>query len=152
MSIAKRLRLRPDVVILAVLIAYFLCTSGVMSESFSFPRDVTLTSPKTSDLYTNAAYVFDQESSAAGWLKTYGVNIYAVYSNLWARFLISQSGIPDYRLKATGISNYQATKTPSDYFFLRYREVVMEEPVDQAPAALHNVDRIYDNGGSQIFK
>jgi len=144
--------------LLAILITYFMCSSGTIDKIFGAPGSVVLNSEGPS--YTHY-YVHDQEGYAARWLQ---VNTSpedrVVYTDTAGnRRLTSQSG-----MQRTGGDLYSLLEKDGKidgYIYLTYNNVVNKELFDDK-GHLHSLkeyqdkftekDKIYSNGGSEIYR
>ena len=148
-------QVRAYLIILLVLIPYFFCVTGVMYNLFGVPRAITLNSEgKQYDLM----YVHDQESYGAKWLRDKGeLEDIKIYTDKISRGrLTSQAGIQ----RCDSYSLF-IDKKIEGYIYLRYYNVVDEKLLDMQNEE-HNIteyqdkfvgkNKIYDNGGSEIYK
>ncbi len=147
---SKYLKSRPYWVILVVLIPYFLCTTGAMSQLFSFPRNITLNSEGT--LYEDM-YVSDEESYAAKWIKEYGGGT-RIYTGAWPgpRVLLSQGKIPRWRTLLSFISQYQEGKKIDGYLYLRHTDITVGRVVTEYPDLFARKSKLYTTGGSAVYR
>ena len=161
--VARWLRTRSYWVILAILIPYFMCTSGTIYQVFNYPESIVLNSegPRFDHLYVHA-----QESFAAKWLgdnavlgRAYTERIYA--SDISRERLISQGKISPRFIRSFSFLGPER-RLPGGYVFLRYFNVVDGKV---ARGFTHDYDlivelqwkfagkgRIYSNGGSEVWK
>ena len=149
-EIARYWNSRPHWIILAVLIPYFLCTSGVMYQVFGFPKAITLNSegPLYSDMY-----VSDEDSYATRWIKGYAKEGEIIYADsLSIDILLSQGRIPFSQTDASLISRYQEGKDVDGYIYLRYVDIVESRLVVKYPGLFTGKSKIYANGGSEIYR
>ena len=148
-------QVRAYLIILLVLIPYFFCVTGVMYNLFGVPRAITLNSEgKLYDLM----YVHDQESYGAKWLRDKGeLEDIKVYTDKISRGrLTSQAGIQ----RCDSYSLF-IDKKIEGHIYLGYYNVVDEKLLDMQNEE-HNIteyqdkfvgkNKIYDNGGSEIYK
>ena len=149
-EIARYLKSRPHWIILAVLIPYFLCTSGAMCQVFGFPRAITLNSE--GPLYSRM-YVSDEDSYAARWIKGYAKEGEIIYADsLSTDVLLSQGRIPFSQTDASLISRYKEGKEIDGYIYLRYVDIVDGGLVAEYPGLLTGKSKIYASGGSEIYR
>ena len=158
--LSKYLKIRASVVILVILIPYFLCVLGPMHNICGYPRALTLNSEGR--LY-NMYYVHDQESCGAKWLKNNAekkIYIYT-YPSPW-HILISSGNIPKGLLRIL----YMEDERINGYIYLRYYNVVNgkvlvmsrkspsieEHSMEKCKGIFIDKKRIYDNGGSEIYR
>jgi uncharacterized membrane protein len=154
------LEVRAYLIILLVLIPYFLCVTGVTYQMFDVPRAITLNSEgKQYDLM----YVHDIECYSAKWLKSNAEkNIYIYsYPSPW-HILISSGNIPRGLLRIL----YMEDERINGYIYLRYYNVVNgkvlvmsrrsqpieEHSMEECKGICIDKKRIYDNGGSEIWR
>ncbi len=148
-TVAKYLKLRPYWVLLVVLIPYFLCTTGAMTQVFGFPRVITLNSE--GPLYQ--MYIFDGESSAAKWIGEYGEEGVTIYTSAHAQdMLLSQGGIPYLQTRSTLISRSQENRVIGGYIYLEYLLLGDEGLVAKYPDTFAEKGKIYNSGRSEIYK
>ena len=147
---SRFLKSRPHWILIAVLIPYFLCTTGAMAQMFSFPRNITLNSE--GKLY-DISVVYDGDSYAAKWLKEYRKKEAAIYTNGYTKeVLTSQGKIPYSKIKSELISRYEETKQISGYIFLRHWDIAVDGIVTEYPHIFAGKNKIYSNGVSQIYR
>ena len=149
-TIAKYLKLRSYWLMLVVLIPYFLCTTGVMTQVFGFPRAITLNSE--GPLY-NSMYVSDEESYAAKWVKEHSKDGVRIYTGVWpgARVLESQGKLPLSKTSSF-IPEYQEGKEINGYIYLRYIDITVNRLVIEYPDLFARKSKIYATGGSEIYR
>ena len=148
--VAKYLKLRPYLVILMVLLPYFLCTTGTMYQVFDVPKAITLNSPNSGGPpVIFSMYIYDQESYAAKWLGKHIGGTASVYTGSWARLLVSQAGIKAYKIKS--FIPYEQGEEIDGYIYLRYMDIVDGLEL-KYPHGFEDKGRIYNNGGSEIYK
>ena len=149
-TVAQYLKVRPYWVILAVLIPYFLCTTGATCQVFDFPRAITLNSE--GPLY-DRMYVSDEDSYAAKWLEEYRVVGIPMYANGFARDILSSQGKIDYhQIGSRLIENYQEGKPFDGYIYLRHQDLSERGLKDSYPGMFASKSKIYSNGGSEIYR
>lgn len=137
-------------IILAVLVPYFLCTTGVMGLPFDYPRTITLSSE--GPLYTSM-FIHDQESYAAKWIKEYGREETTIYASGFIQdVLLSQGKIPMARTDSRLIPRYQEGSKIDGYIYLRYADIADGGLVTKYPGIFAGKSKIYANGGSEIYK
>ena len=148
---------RAYLIILLVLIPYSLCATGVMYNIFGVPREIALNSEgKEYDWL----YVHDQESYSAKWLGILDVeqNNPKIYTDRYGGVgLISQGKI----WTSIDFWSLAAHEKIDGYIYLDYYNVVDEKLTDLSYIT-HNMaeysdvfvgmGKIYDNGGSEIWK
>ena len=157
-TIAQFLKSRPQWIILAILIPYFMCTTGTMYQLFDFPKAATLNSEgEVYDLY----YVHEQESAAVKWLRDNGeVPETVIYTGWGGVFkLITQAGITEnVDMWALGA---QARRMGEGYIYLTYFNMTRgrmmlrtNEYHDTAEFQDEMLirNRIYASSGSEIYR
>ena len=160
-TLSRFLKLRPQWVLLIILITYFSCTTSTIYQMFNYPRSVVLNSEGGQyDLY----YIHDEEVYAANWLKKYAdLETMKVFIDSGdAGRLISQGDI-----SPTGFDQYLLTGTDEEiadgYIYLRYYNVVDSKIVTpEVPLGIHDTagyeykwerkNRVYANGGSEVYE
>ena len=147
---------RAYLIILLVLIPYFLCVTGVMCNIFGVPRAIMLNSE--GEQY-DRLYVHDQESYGAGWLWDNGElenTKICVGRGIGGR-LVSQAGI----LQRDFDSLFVEGRKINGYIYLRYYNVVDGKILDAQKEEQNMTEyqdkfvgkgKIYDNGGSEVYK
>lgn len=147
--VAKYLKARPHWVILAVLIPYFWCTTGVMTQVFGFPRAITLNSE---GILYNSMYVSDEESYAAKWVKEHAEGGVTIYTQGFTKdVLTSQGKIPYPQINSHLISDYEEGKEIDGYIYLRYSDI-NSGLVAEYPGIFAEKSKIYSSGGSEVYK
>ncbi len=156
--LAKFLRVRwTYLLILAVLIPYFMCSTGTMYQILNVPESRVLNSAGHAYMMF---YVHDTESYAAKWLSRYGEENSMIYTDRWRSVhrLVSQGGIHPRRGDDSSLTGDNPI---TGYIYLRYPNVVEGQllgpervPVDISEYAhqFDGKDRIYANGGSEVWK
>ena len=155
-------QLRAYLIIFVVLIPYFFCVTGVSYQMFGVPRAITLNS-EGEDQY-DVMYVHDQESYSAKWLKEYGESKRKVYTDFYGRLrLISQAGFSPNSLDWHSLSRHRKI---DGYIYLRYYNVVNDKLLGRDERShiftSYNLteyddvfikkDKIYNNGGSEVYR
>ena len=142
-------------VILLVLIPYFFfCATGVAHQMFGVPNAIILNSEGKQ---YDRAYVHDQESYSAKWLKGHvGENLKVYGDRLGCLIMISQATMS---LGKNAVSIREPRKV-MNYVYLRYDNIINERL--EIYQEYHNMteysimfvgkSRIYDNGGSEIYR
>ena len=136
-----------------------MCTTGLTYQLFGFPRVVTLNS---SGLWYDSMYIHAQESYAAQWLGQNREPRVAVFSER-IRLLESQGGILSGTVKPIITSYHEWEGSPLDgYIFLRYMNVIEDKYVgpddlthdflEAVPNLFEDRIKLYDNGGSEIYR
>ena len=146
----KRIRVKPYLLILVVLIPYFFCVSGPMYQVFGYPRDITLNSQ---DRLHTRMYIYDAESNAAKWLEQHGQDGTTIYVDGFSKeVLVSQSNIPYQRIGKYLISTYQQGKEIDGYIWLRYVDMIEGGLVTKYPGISAGKSKIYANSRSETYK
>ncbi|RLC91128.1 MAG: hypothetical protein DRI39_10745, partial [Chloroflexi bacterium] len=139
MTAAKSVRLRQrfaTILILAVIVPYFLCTTGAMSQVFAFPSTVTLNSEGPA---YDALYVHDQETNAAKWIESNRDRDSTIYTDREGFLvLLSAGGIPFSKTDNRLVPVSERGGIIDGLIYLRYRNVVKGELIGT------NRDSIYD--------
>ncbi len=148
---AKRLRVKkPHWLILAVLVPYFLSTTGVIGLPFNYHRTITLSSEGTQ--YNNM-YISDAESYSAKWIKEYAEEGITIYTHYRAKdFLTSQGKIPYSQINSHLISDYEKGKGIDGYIYLRRIDIVDGGLVARYPNAFAEKSKVYANNRSEVYK
>jgi len=145
--IAKFLKLRPECLILLILIPFFLCNVGIVDQIFDRPILLLNTEGPEYDSF----YIHEQESNSANWLKNNGDfennRLYA--DKLGSSCLLSQGGITNF------YTRLQRDKSIDGYTYLRCCDDVNDEFLflhygTKARKVIEK-SRIYTNGGSEIY-
>jgi uncharacterized membrane protein len=142
-TIAKFLKLRPECLILLILIPFFLCNTGMVDQMFNQPILLLNSEGAEYEHY----YIHDQESYAAKWLKNNGEleNNRINADGSAVDWLMSQGGI------SPGVCTHsllQRDKSIDGYIYLGYYNVVNEEFI----YAHIGKSKIYTNGGSEVYE
>jgi len=157
--VARLLKLKPYWLILVVLIPYFICTSGTVDRIFGAPGDVVLNSEGPSHAYY---YIYDQEGYTARWLRDNAdLKDTALFVDKGGGVrLKSQARIMPPRVVDL-YSSLEENNKIDGYIYLTYHNVVNKELLDWK-GNLHSLeeyqdkftgkDKIYSNGGSEIYR
>ena len=144
-------------IILLVLIPYFLCITGVMCN-ISGDRDSIILNSEGGGY--EWAYVHDQESCALKWFGNYahvkGQKIYLAGFQGYGR-VRSQGGI---RKESVDTGSFSADKEITGYIYLGYYNIIYGKVRDSTGAHFMSEysdkfvgkKRIYDNGGSEVWR
>lgn len=152
--LSKYLRISSRLLILLVLITYLLFTTGAIYGVLGRYTNMTLnTSEAPSSQYE---LVYDQEVESAQWLKEHSEKyprIYTTYPSGW-RKLISQGGIHPNLINWKAFYQHQAI---NGYLYLTHNNVVngrVGNDFDMSDYSdmFVDKDKIYTNGGSEIYK
>ena len=149
------LQVRPYLIILLVLIPYFLSVTGVTYQMFGYPRQITLNSE--GEQY-DMLYVHDQESSGARWLKNYMDQQNKIAVDYFGSNIFMSQAF------SKGLTHSKVLfkdKEIEGYIYLRYVNVV-DGKLQEGSGQWHNLTeysdvfiekgKIYDNGGSEVYK
>ena len=146
-------------IILLVLIPYFFCTTGIMYNMFGYPRAITLNSE--GEGYDNM-YVHDQDSYGAKWVGTHHEKDLEIYGDTQGRIRLKSQTKPSDAVKSRSlISPLIQGWRFKGYLYLWYRNVVHGELIDSKGEIYNMTDysdtfieknRLYDNGGSEVWK
>ena len=150
--IAQWLKARPYWIILAVLIPFYMCTTGTMYQIFGVPASMALNSVGREYEYW---YVHDQDSYAAKWIKEHGQKGVRIYSGVGRgdRVLISQGKIPSIQTRGLSfLRHYQQGKKIDGYIYLRYTDVTFGRVVTEYPEIFVGKNKIYTTNGSEIYR
>lgn len=157
-AVTRVLRVKPYWMVLAILIPYLMCTTGTIYQVLGFPKMVTLNSQGSQYDYL---YTHDQETEAARWLKeNTPENAYIYTDHYGADRLASQGGIPD-SVYAESFIEKKEPISKEVYLYIRYSGAVKGKLMDneyqwhdvaEYEAIIANKDRIYTNGGSEVYK
>ena len=154
------LEVRAYLIILLILIPYFFCITGVMYNIFGVPRAIILNSE--GEQY-DRMYVHDTESYSAKWLKNNAEKNRYIYTYPFPwHILISSGNIPRGLLRVL----YLEDERINGYIYLRYYNVVdgkvlvkgrkspsiEEHSMEGCRGIFIDKKRIYDNGGSEIYR
>ena len=146
--VSRYLKSRPYWVILVVLIPYFLCTTGMMTQVFGFPRAITLNSE--GPLYH--MYIHDGESYAAKWIGKYGKEEIQMFGTGHVKHILLSQGRIQYSRTAELISSYEKDKKIDGYIYLRYSDLSDGGLIVKYPDMFAEKSKIYTNGSSEIYK
>ncbi|MCL0088406.1 DUF2206 domain-containing protein [Dehalococcoidia bacterium] len=157
-EIARFLRAKQThLVILIVLIPFFMCQTGTMHEIFGVAQSLAMNSEgRAFDLM----YVHKQESYAARWLKNNADEEARIYTDFFGgHWLSSQGMIRSGIYDPSFIEDKEAIG--DGYIFLRHVNVVGGKLLSNK-VEWHNLteydhlfiyrNKIYDNGGSQVWR
>ena len=150
--IAQWLKARPHWIILAVLIPFFMCTTGIMYQISGVPASMILNS---SGSEYEQWYIHDQDSYAAKWIKEHGKERVKIYSGVGRgdRVLISQGKIPTIQTRGLSfLRHYQQGKKIDGYIYLRYTDITFGRVVTKYPDIFSGRNKIYTSNGSQVYE
>ncbi|KFD41184.1 hypothetical protein DK28_0211540 [Peptococcaceae bacterium SCADC1_2_3] len=154
----SKLKLPPNWLLLVVLIPYFLSQTDFTYQMFGFPRSMVLNSKgEQYDEY----YICEQEVSSVKWLKNKGElqnnEIYTDHAGVTR--LMSSAEIATSHLNQTMLLE-QGSKI-NGYIYLRHFNVIDGKLLDRKykshdivkyQATFKEKDKIYNNGGSEVYK
>lgn len=160
--LSKYLNIKPQFLLLIVLIPYFLSISGVTYQVFGAPNNIILNSDGGQ---YDILYVHEHESYSAKWLKSHSDDEVKIRADLYGMYrLASQAGYSIYSVNTQNLTLNK--KFGNDYLYLRYANVVKNRILnyDQNSKTYSTVDFyklepillcrgscIYNNGGSEIY-
>ena len=152
---------KPFFIILIVLIPYFLCASGFISEIYNIPSSINLNS--SGDIY-DEQYVYDQEVFASKWLSSFYNNKTNVYSDLHGICRLISQGLINIKIHKNQIDELLEKKIyiHDGYIYLRHRIIFQKIPLDKNNRPKMNImddynrmlmqkSKIYSNNGSAIL-
>lgn len=146
------------IIILLVWVPYFMAATGTLYQLSGIPHEITLNS-KGATYYSY--YIHRQETLSAGWLSSHSPVKSTVYHDAEAKLLFR-----DVMTLTTSLSFQTPELSGLDeadgYIYLRYHNVVNDQwfidarlaPLDLKPyhSVLENRNKVYDNGGSAIYR
>lgn len=135
LAVNRTVGFKKPFVIVAILIPYFMCTSGFMYQILGDDSSIIFNSKGPYVLY---GLVHDQESSCAKWIKLHVNNDDRIYTNGAYRKLVSQGMIPESRFI------HLANRIEFDsYIYLSLQDTITILKKDY-------VNKIYDNNYSTL--
>ena len=153
--VSKYLRLNPRLLILLILIIYYISTTGLLQQITGQGASLAL-NPRGPLM--DVELIHDQEIPAAIWLKEHAEENTLIYSTDYVSHmrLISQGLLPPDIINFT---SFLERKTHG-YLYLSYNNVVNNNirtetksyALDDYSSRLVGMNRIYSNGGSDIYK
>jgi len=147
-EVARYLKSRPQWLILAVLLPYFLSTTGMMCQVFNYPRAITLNSEGP----RYGMYISDAESYAAKWVKEYSEEGITINAHHFARdLLISQAQLAPRGFKEYRLSELVGDREVDGYIYLRYLDIVDGGLKREYPGLFAASNKIYDNSKSEVY-
>jgi len=149
-EVAKYFKLRPQWILVVILIPFFLSTTGVTYQVLGSPRAITLNSQ--GEPYTDM-YISDAESNSAGWLKKYSKEeaVTHVYG-LTRVILLSQGGITVEQTRGDLITLCEEGKQFGGYVYLRWRDISDYKFEEEYPYVFYRKNKIYANGKSEVYR
>jgi uncharacterized membrane protein len=148
-------QVRAYLIILLVLIPYFFCVTGVMYNLFGVPRAITLNSE--GERY-DVLYLHDQESCSAKWLKNCMDQQNKIAVDYFGAHIFMSQTISRGLTDSKALFKHEEIK---GYIYLRYVNVVGDK-LQERGGQWHNLTdysdvfiekgKIYDNGGSEVYK
>lgn len=159
-------KIQPFMIILIVLVGYFLSTSGVTYQLFGIPKSVTLNSE---GLEYNTRFIHDQEVYAANWIAKYVPQDEKIFTNgKGFNVLHGEGKIPASRINKYLISYYDDKEHKIsgtiylDYYPVTNGKIIVRYPEHGVKTEEIDIDeykyifieraKIFDNGGSEIYK
>ncbi|MFC2070222.1 DUF2206 domain-containing protein [Chloroflexota bacterium] len=151
LMIAKLLKTRPHWLILAVLVPFFLCTTGALYQVLGYPVSLILNS---SGAEYKTWYLHDQDSYAAKWIKAYGKEHDTVFTYSWPgpRVLKSQAAITSGRSRPLPDGSVSEGEKTSGYIYLRYNDIIINELVIEYPLLFNQRNKVYTAGISEVYR
>jgi len=148
--------------VVLVLVAYFLCTTGALYEVFGRSNNVALNSDMEA---TATGIIRDQDSRAAKWLSETGTADETVYTGGYEpEILASQGGISPFRISQELVEAYEKGWDTQGYIYLGYLEVVGGEIIayrswgaervdmTELAGALAGSNKVYASNGSEVYR
>jgi len=177
-TVAKWIRLRPNWVLLPIMFLYLWSWAGPLYQCFGVPRSIILNSEGRD---YELRYIHDQENYASNWLKDYEGDKQLIYIDHYGSSrLSSQAGFTSEYFPYAGTftsSTYTYAKRfieddysylKEGYFYFRYFNTVdgkllarwareesrgyLEFDRAEREHLLEGRSRIYDNGGTEIWR
>lgn len=147
---ARLIRVRPQWIIVVVLVPFLMCTTGTMYQIFNVPVSINLNSEGRE---YELLYIRDTESYTAKWLGEYGKAETAIYSERESGLLIfmSQGNISRRAFKGSIISHYEASKQFNGYINLTRIDETNNNLVIEYPDVFAGKNKIYTNRDSEIY-
>jgi uncharacterized membrane protein len=151
-------QLNASIIILLVWVLYFMAGTGTLYQLSGIPQEITINSEGTT---YNAYYIHRQETQSAAWLTNHTVGADEVYAEPEVKLLFRDVMAPTAPLlfRTPELSGLDEV---SSYIYLRYHNVVDGQwffDVNLAPldfgeyeGSLDSRDKLYDNGGSAIYR
>lgn len=154
-----KLKISPNWLLIAILIPYFLSQTGFTYQIFGFPRSMVLNSK--GEQY-NLFYIYEQEVSSAKWLKNKGeFNDNKIYSDYTGDSRLRSMVEIDASHFNQTIFLEQGSKI-NGYIYLRHFNVIdgmlllnrkfKNHDIVNYQATFRGKDKIYSNGGSEVWK
>lgn len=158
----RNIKIKPEIIMLIILIPYFLCVSGFMYNIFGNDKSILLNSH---GIDYNTHYVHDEDSYAAKWLYKYknsdnnGKIRISTGDYIGRLILISQGNFSPFSVSETHFEKFkQENGDIKGYIFLRYHNTVNGELIRLSDTDMKNYtnqltpkNKIYANGGSEIL-
>ena len=154
-TLSKHLKIRAYVIILMILIPYFLFVLGPMHNILGNPRAITLNSDGK---FYNMYYVHDQDSYGAKWVGKHHEKDLGIFADVQGRLRLKSQTNPADAIKSRPLIIGRGFK---GYIYLWYRNVMRGELIDKKGVTYNMTDysdtfiernRIYDNGGSEVWR
>ena len=143
-------------IILLVLIPLFLCVTGAMFAIFGVPREITLS---TDGVNYNTLYIHDQESYSASWLRDFmNRDNPRIYVDGWGGMRLYNEEVTF--IPEIAIYSFCGHKNIGGNVYLGYRNIIkgkvlcesMECNLTDYSDVFADKSRIYDNGGSEVWR
>ena len=138
-------------VLRAVIVPYFLCTTGVLGLFWQYPRSAML---NASGVQYDSNITFDQEVSAARWIQNVRDTRLQVSEFGMQRRLVSYAELTENQnhiFRATEFINNQGSYTGYVIMDYLHMSALSVSPGDFLERLGEN-DKVYDNGGLEIYR
>ena len=149
---ARLLSVRPDCIILIVLVPFFMCTTGMLYQIMGYPGPAATLS--SAGINYDVGYLHDQDNSAAGWIKEYGNNRDFVYTYTWPgpRILKNQAGITSGKSMFLPDDSYSEKVGTDGYIYLRYNDIFVNDIVAVYPELFDKRNKIHSTDISGVYR
>lgn len=153
--VSNRIKVKPYVMILMILLPYLLCITGITYNVFDVQRSIILNSKgEQYDIY----YIHDQENAGAKWLKKYAQANITAYSDFYGKYiLLSQATYPLDLIDNNAILNNRHT----DGYLVLYNLNIEKSSLYDRNRKSYNLTEykqfitsnlIYNNNHSEVYK
>ena len=155
MVISKKLKTKPWIIILIVLIPYFLSITGVTYNLLGYPRSIIL---ETKGEEYSRYFINDQESYGAKWLShQIQNNMYGIYTDYIGNLRLISQGLVN--IGVIDSSSLVNNKKINGYIYLRSDNIVNKRLAGENYGIYHDIknysdyfkNEIYNNGKSEIY-
>lgn len=146
--VARWLRTRPQLIMLAILIPYFMYSTGVVEYAYGVPSEIWLTSAGSS---YSGWYVHDEDSYAAQWIGKYRQTETKVYSAGIHGVLVltSQGGFSYIEVRQQIFTLYRSSEV-NGYIYLRNADITDSKILEKYPDLFATKSKIYTAGTAEI--